>query len=120
MRAAAAIAVALLLSGCSWMRQEFPWAAPPPPPVAPASPIPKPEPPRPPKPHPHVDRAPAPVQSQSEPHVVTPAPALDYEARCHAMAANRADDAKQLGASQADQAKMQNDTYRDCIAGSVK
>jgi hypothetical protein len=52
--------------------------------------------------------------------VVTPAPALDYEARCHAMAANRADDAKQLGASQADQAKMQNDTYRDCIAGSVK
>lgn len=36
------------------------------------------------------------------------------------MAANRADDAKQLGASQADQAKMQSDTYRDCIAASVK
>jgi hypothetical protein len=36
------------------------------------------------------------------------------------MAANRADDAKQLGASAADQAKVQSDTYRDCMAQSVK
>jgi hypothetical protein len=49
-----------------------------------------------------------------------PAPPPDYSARCHAMADNRADDAKQLGADAADQAKMRNDTYRDCMAQSVK
>jgi hypothetical protein len=35
------------------------------------------------------------------------------------MANNRVNDAKQLGASPADQAKIQNDTYRDCMAQSV-
>jgi outer membrane biosynthesis protein TonB len=121
MRAAAAITAALLLSGCSWVRHELPWTAPPEPPVAPAPvPIPKPEPPRPARPRPHVEHVPPPEQSQSQPQAEPSAAPVDYEARCRAMAANRADDAKQLGASQADQAKMQSDTYRDCIAGSGK
>ena len=46
-----------------------------------------------------------------------PAP-IDYESRCRTIASNRADDARQLGASPADQAKMQSDTYRDCLAQS--
>jgi hypothetical protein len=35
------------------------------------------------------------------------------------MANNRVNDAKQLGASAADQTKIQNDTYKDCMAQSV-
>ncbi|MEJ0025110.1 MAG: hypothetical protein WDN01_03690 [Rhizomicrobium sp.] len=121
MRFVAIVAVALLLSGCTWVRQEL--SPPPvaPAPSAPAVPAPKPEPVRPPKPKPHVER-PAPQQSQSEPQTAPPAPPppVDYDARCHALAANRADDARQLGASPADQAKMQSDTYRDCMAQSVQ
>ncbi len=118
MRFVAVIVAAMLLSGCSWVRQEL--ALPPEAPVAPAPAVPKPEPIRPPKPKPHVERpAPAPQQSQAEPQTAPAAP-IDYEARCRTLAANRADDAKQLGASPGDQTKMQNDTYRDCIAQSMK
>ncbi|MEI9989269.1 MAG: hypothetical protein WDM86_04455 [Rhizomicrobium sp.] len=116
MRFVAVIAAALLLSGCAWVRQELA-----PPPAAPTTqPVPKPEPARPPKPKPRVERpAPVPQQTQTEPQQVAPAaPPVDYDARCHTLAANRADDAKQLGASPADQAKMQSDTYRDCMAQS--
>ena len=122
MRFVAVIAAAILLSGCTWVRQELalpPMAAPAP---SPAPTAPKPEPARPPKPKPHVEHQ-APQQSQSEPQSVpVPAapPPIDYDARCRTLAANRADDAKQLGASPADQAKMQTDTYRDCMAQSVK
>jgi hypothetical protein len=44
----------------------------------------------------------------------------DYTARCREMASNRAADARQLGASGADAAHIQTDTYRDCIRQSVK
>ncbi len=122
MRFVAMFAAALLLSGCAWVKQELspPPVAPASAPVSPATPVPKPEPARPIKPKPHVER-PAPQQSQSEPQNAPAAPPpVDYDARCRAMAANRADDAKQLGASPADQAKMQSDTYRDCMAQSVQ
>jgi hypothetical protein len=36
------------------------------------------------------------------------------------MAANRADDARELGASPADQLKVQTDTFHDCMQQSVK
>jgi hypothetical protein len=117
MRFVAVIAVAMLLSGCTWVRQELslPPATPPPVPT-----VPKPEPARPPKPKPHVERpAPEPQQSEAQTQTVPPPP-IDYDARCRTLAAHRADDAKQLGASPADQAKMQSDTYRDCVAQSVK
>lgn len=62
--------------------------------------------------------APPPVQSvTSKPVPITP---TDYNARCHAMADSRADDAKQLGASTADLAKVQQDVYKDCMTQSVK
>ena len=119
MRFVALIAVAMLLSGCTWIRGEL---APPPtaPATVPAPAFPKPEPARPPKPKPHVEHpAPAPQQSQTETQIApAPPPPVDYDARCRTLAANRADDAKQLGASPADQAKMQSDTYRDCMAQS--
>ena len=123
MRAVAVLSAALLLTGCSWVHRELPWSAPSPPPVerssAPAAP-PKPaEPaPRPSRSKPHVEHsppAPAAQQTQNEPQA---APAVDYEARCRAMAANRAGDARDLGASAADQAKVQTDTYHDCITQS--
>jgi hypothetical protein len=56
---------------------------------------------------------------QAEPQADSPAP-IDYESRCRTIASNRADDARQLGAPPADQAKMQSDTYRNCMAQSVK
>ena len=112
MRFVAVIAIAMLLSGCTWVRQELGTAPTKPTPV-PA--VPKPEsPPRPVRPKAHVERpVPAPQQTQTEPQAApVPAP-IDYDARCKALAANRADDAKQLGATPADQTKMRNDTYRD-------
>jgi hypothetical protein len=130
MRAVAVLAAALLLTGCTWVQKEMPWAMPPAPPAkaAPATTpatTPKPTEPaqRPSKPKPRIEHptsssvpaAPPPEQTQTEPQA---APVLDYEARCHAMAANRANDAKELGASVTDQAKMQSDTYRDCLAQS--
>ncbi len=36
------------------------------------------------------------------------------------MADNRAEDARQLGADAADQAKVESDTYHDCMTQSVK
>jgi hypothetical protein len=123
MRFAAVLAAAFLLTGCSWVHKELPWTAPAPPPAVPAATpaVPaKPEPaPHPVRPKPRAERpasaAPPPEQTQSEPQAE---PVVDYAARCHAMAANRAGDAKELGASPADQAKMQSDTYRDCMAQS--
>ncbi len=113
MRFVAVIAVAVLLSGCTWVRQELAPATPDP---IPAPAIPKPEP----RPKPHVERPP-PQQSQTQPQTAPAAPPpIDYDARCRALAANRADDARQLGASPADQAKMRSDTLRDCMAQSVK
>jgi len=90
-------------------------------PMAPAqtAPVPKPEPAHPAKPRPRVERPTAPASVQAEPQTDAPPP-IDYESRCRTMASNRADDAKQLGASPADQAKVQNDAYRSCMAESVK
>jgi hypothetical protein len=116
MRLVALLAIVLLLSGCTWVRREL--AMPPTSPTpAQTSPAPKPEPVRPSKPRPRVETPAAPPQAV--PQADAPPP-IDYEARCRTMASNRADDAKQLGASPADQAKMQNDTYRNCMAESVK
>ena len=116
MRILAVLAAALLLSGCTWLREEFG----PVPPVAPAPARPAVEPPRPPrKPAPeHVERLPPapPPQSVS----ATPVPPTDYSSRCHAMADSRADDARQLGAAGADLAKVQQDVYHDCMSQSVK
>lgn len=115
MRAVAIIAVALLLSGCTWLRQEAPWSSPAAPSAPVSEPLPKPEPPKPTRPRPHADK-PAAAQAPVAPvPPADPAP-VDYDARCRTMAANRADDARQLGASAADQAKIQSDTYRDCVA----
>ncbi len=118
MRAAAVLAAVLLVSGCTWVRKEFS-----PPPTAPA-PMPKPEPAAPAKPRPRVERqsAPAPLpqsQAQVPSTALAPTPA-DYASRCQTMAANRADDARGLGASPAEQAKIKDDTYRDCMSQSVK
>ncbi|MEI9887825.1 MAG: hypothetical protein WDN08_15235 [Rhizomicrobium sp.] len=91
MRLIALFAAALLLSGCTRIREEM---APAPPVVAPAV--------RPgakPASRPHVER-PAPVTAAPAPAPVIAPPAVtppDYSARCHAMAQNRADDAKELG-----------------------
>ncbi|HWD28932.1 MAG TPA: hypothetical protein VG387_17290 [Rhizomicrobium sp.] len=128
MRAVAILAVALLLTGCTWVQKEIPWSAPPAPqPAAPQAAVPAVPPkaaepaPRPARPRPRVER-PAPSQAPTAPPPEqTPsqsAPVVDYQARCRAMAANRASDARELGASAADQAKMQSDTYRDCLAQS--
>ncbi len=111
MRLAAVLAAALLLSSCTWVRHEIE--------PAPAPPTVRPE--AKPAARPHVEHAPpAPVAAQ--PAAATPPapPPVDYSARCRAMADNRADDAKGLGAPAADQAKIENDTYRDCMAQSVK
>jgi PBP1b-binding outer membrane lipoprotein LpoB len=119
MRVFAVLAAALLLSGCTWVRHELDFA--PAPPAATPSPKPKPDV-KPPHAS-HVDRPVTPVAAAPAPATtatpVAVAP-VDYSARCHAMADNRADDAKQLGASTADQGKVQSDTYRDCMAQSVK
>ena len=111
MRAVVLFAAALLLSSCAWVRHEI---APVPPAVSPTA---KPELARPHRPQ--VER-PVPQVQTTQPAMPPAPPPPDYSARCHAMAGNRADDAKQLGASAADQAKVQNDTYRDCMAQSVK
>jgi hypothetical protein len=66
----------------------------------------------------HLERPPATPQTVTATPTTPPPP--DYNARCRAMAGNRADDAKQLGASPADLAKVQQDVYRDCMAQAVK
>ena len=117
MRLFAVLAAALLLSSCTWMRHELDFA--PAPPLV-VTPKPDAKPPhRPRVDHPVVPVVAAPAAAAP---VTAPAPvaAPDYGTRCRAMADNRADDAKQLGASAADQAKVQTDTYRDCMAQSVK
>jgi len=118
MRVIAVLAAALLLSSCSWLHREFG------PPPLPPTPVAKPTPPPPPevKPHPvapHVERPVPQVQNSAPVAVPPPPPAPDYNARCREMASNRVTDAKQLGASLADQARIQNDTYKDCMAQSV-
>ncbi len=120
MRLVAVLATALLLSGCTWVHKELPWTAPPTPAV-PAPATPKPEP----KPHARLEKPspPAPVAQVRDASPVAAAPAeapVDYAARCRTMAANRADDAKGLGASPADQSKVRDETYRDCMQQSVK
>ncbi len=115
MRVIAVFAVALLLSDCTWVRQELePTSAPP---VAVPSPKPDAKPPH----RPQAERPPvAPVALPAPAPAVAPAaaPPIDYSARCHVMARNRADDARQLGAPAADQMKIESDTYRDCMAQS--
>ena len=116
MRVIAVLAVALLLSGCTWVRQELSPLLPPPVPPAPSKPTVETKPPRKPTPPVHVERPPA----QSVTASPTTPPPPNYSERCHAMADNRADDARQLGANGADLAKVQQDVYRDCMAQSVK
>jgi len=121
MRVIAVMAVALLLSGCTWVRQELSPLLPPPVPPAPSKPAVETKPPRKPTPPVHVERpAPAPPPVQSVTATPTTPPPPDYSARCHAMADNRADDARQLGANGADLTKLQQDVYHDCMAQSVK
>jgi hypothetical protein len=104
----------LLLSGCAFVRRELA----PVPAAAPAvTPSAKPDVVRPHRPHAEPPQVQAASPTQAAP---VPPPAPDYSARCHAMAGNRADDARQLGASAADQAKVLSDTYRDCMAQSVR
>ncbi|HXC55227.1 MAG TPA: hypothetical protein VNU97_08035 [Rhizomicrobium sp.] len=114
MRVVAAFAAVLLLSGCTWVRQELATPVAPPPPAA-ARPEPKPHRPKPPSEKPAA-LAPQPPAAALPP----PPPAPDYGARCRALAGQRADDARQLGAAPADEAKVEADTYRDCMAQSVK
>lgn len=119
MRFAALFVAALLLSGCAWVHQEL---EPTPPPAV--TPEPKPDVVKPRKSH--VEK-PVPATQAPPPAVAAPAatppppvPQEDFSARCHEMAVNRAADAQQLGASAADQARVQSDTYRECMAQSVK
>jgi hypothetical protein len=114
MRVAAVLAAVLLLSGCTWVHRELA-------PVPSAAPAPKPAD----KPHKpasptHAERPTPAPPAQSVTSTPAPPPPVDYSARCHAMADNRANDAKQLGASSNDLAKVQQDTYRDCMAQSVR
>ena len=124
MRFAVVFAAALCLSGCTFMKEQLPWTQPaPPPPVPQQTPAPKPAPP---KPHPRVEQpapqqpaapaAPAPLRGDVAPVEST----ADQQARCRAMADNRAGDAKELGASPADQTKMRDDTFHDCMEPAVK
>jgi hypothetical protein len=116
MRVAAVLAVVLLLSGCTWVHRELAPVLPPAPIAAPAAkPAEKPHKPIPPPPH--AERPAPPAQSVTS--TPSPPPPVDYSARCHAMADNRANDAKGLGATGSDLAKVQQDTYRDCMAQSV-
>lgn len=109
MRAAAAFAAILLLSGCTWMRGQLE-------PVPSVEPTPKPET----VAKPHKIPKPAEAQPAAQP-VATPTVAAtpDYGARCREMADNRARDAKELGASAADQQKVRDDAYRSCTAKPV-
>ena len=115
MRVVVVCFAALLLSSCAWVRHEIGPA--PAPPAAVPPPAAKPDTPKPPR-KPHVERAAPPQVQSAAPVAPAAAPPPDYSGRCHAMAQNRADDAKQLGADAADQAKMLGDTYRDCMAQS--
>jgi hypothetical protein len=135
MRRIAVPVLCVLLAGCSTMKHVFA-----PSPVAitgPAdTPVPTPRPAVPPKPKPHIPpppplraavpptiSTPAPPEAAATPPVqqaAVPEPAPDYTQRCTALAESRADDAKQLGASKADQQKMQTDVYENCLKQSVK
>src|SRR5690242_16584312 len=121
MRVIAVLAAALLLTGCTWVRRELELAPVPPTfPPAPAKPAVEPRPPHRPAPA-HIERPPAPSPPpQTVSATPTTPPPPDYSARCHAMADNRADDARQLGANGADLTKLQQDVYHDCMAQSVK
>ncbi len=115
MRVFAFVAIALLLSGCTWIRQELE-------PVPPL-PTPKPEivvPRRPPPPPPPRPEKPAEQVQQSAPMQTVAPPPADNTARCRELAQHRADDAKQLGASQADQTQILSDTFRNCMAPPAK
>jgi hypothetical protein len=129
------VLLCVLLAGCSTIKHVFA-----PTPVAitgPAdTPIPTPRPPVPPKPKPHIPPppplraavppttatppAPEPVATPPVQQAAVPEPAPDYTQRCTALAESRADDAKQLGASKADQQKMQTDVYENCVKQSTK
>jgi hypothetical protein len=116
MRLFAVLAAALLVSSCTWVNRQLDTAPPAAPPTVTA-----PRPDAKPAPHrPHADRPAPPVAAAPAPAPTVASPAPDYGARCRAMADNRADDARQLGVSAADQAKIESDTYRDCMAQSVK
>ncbi|HEY4940909.1 MAG TPA: hypothetical protein VII56_05735 [Rhizomicrobium sp.] len=110
MRVLAVLFAALALSSCAWVRHE----------IAPAPLTVKPDSARLHKPH--AERPAPQVQAATPAQPVEPPapPPPDYAARCRAMADNRANDAKQLGASAVDQTKVQSDTYRDCMAQSVR
>ena len=135
MRRIAVPVLCVLLAGCSTIKHVFAPA-----PVAitgPAdTPVPTPRPAVPPKPKPHIP-PPPPLRAAVPPTTTAPAPAApaatapvqqaavpepapDYTQRCTALAESRADDAKQLGASKADQQKMQTDVYENCLKQSVK
>ena len=121
MRFVVLVAAALCLSGCAWVKQKLPWETPPvPAPVT--APTPKPAPAEvPPKPRPHVEQPAAPASApQLRGDVPATESAVDRETRCRRMADNRADDAKGLGASPADQAAMRADTLHDCMQPAVK
>ena len=60
------------------------------------------------------------LKPETQIDAAAPEPAPDYTQRCTALAESRADDAKQLGASKADQQKMQADVYENCLKQSVK
>lgn len=125
MRFAAVLATALLLSGCAWVKQQVPWNTPP---IAAPTPSPKPsepaKPAEPPKPevqhppHPHDDHPDAAPQLRGD--VAPPESDAQHQARCRTMADNRAADARGLGASTADQARMRSETFSDCMQGAVK
>ncbi len=106
---------ALLLSGCAWGVGASLHRLPPP--VASTVGL-KPEAVRPHKPHGEPSAPQVQTAAPAQPVAAPPAP--DYSARCHAMAGNRADDAASTRRRAADQAKVQSDTYRDCMAQSVK
>jgi hypothetical protein len=104
MRAAAAFAAILLLSGCTWVRGQLE-------PIPTVEPSPKPEPaPKPPRKI--AKPVPAPEPQIAPAAVSTP----DYTARCREMADNRARDAKELGVNPADQQKVHDDAYNSCMA----
>ncbi|HEV2651351.1 MAG TPA: hypothetical protein VGU69_08845 [Rhizomicrobium sp.] len=140
MRRIAVPVLCVLLAGCSTIKHVFAPA-----PVAitgPAdTPVPTPRPAVPPKPKTHIPpppplraaippstttttttpaATPAPVAAAPVQQAAAPEPAPDYTQRCTALAESRADDAKQLGASKADQQKMQADVYENCLKQSVK
>jgi hypothetical protein len=116
MRFAVVFALALTLSGCTWVQRQIgPETVTPPPQTAtPPAPLPKPEPVK-----PRRLSKPVPAQASPAPQAPVAAPP-DSVARCREMADNRADDAKELGVGDADRQRLRDDTYRNCMAQPVK